>query len=150
MISDAVTLDTEEIAVSALWISDCEVDEEAGDADILVHFVAPFLQRFLDLCFEDAVLVARIAELRRAGRLHLPDKAGVLVKAPKPGQDRRFDLPSIGSRTVEAAAAAGLAGIAVEARGAITADLSDMIRTADAAGLFLVGIAPPASPRGGP
>jgi UDP-2,3-diacylglucosamine hydrolase len=88
-------------------------------------------------------MLARVAELRRDGLLRLSGKTGVLVKAPKPQQDRRFDLPSVGPRTVEAAAAAGLAGIAVEAKGAITVDLQDMIRAADAAGLFLMGMARP-------
>lgn len=85
-------------------------------------------------------MLARIAQLRSEGAVRLPAKAGVLVKAPKPTQDRRFDLPSVGTRTVEGAVAAGLAGIALEARGVITADLSDMVRAADAAGLFVVGI----------
>ena len=40
-------------------------------------------------------------------------RRGVLVKAPKPGQDRRFDLPGIGPRTIEGVARAGLAGLAV-------------------------------------
>jgi DUF1009 family protein len=61
------------------------------------------------------------------------------VKAPKPGQERRLDLPSLGIRTVEGAARAGLAGIAVEAAGAITADLQQLIGAADAAGLFIIG-----------
>jgi len=95
-------------------------------------------------------MLARTADLRRAGKLHFPERTGVLVKAPKPDQDRRFDLPSIGMRTVEDAAAAGLAGIAVEAKGAITADLSELIRLADAAGLFVVGIPLVAPPRGKP
>ena len=86
----------------------------------------------------DAML-ARVAALRREGRVRTPARTGVLVKGPKPGQDRRFDLPSIGPRTVEAAAVAGLAGIAVEAAGAITADLEAMTRAADSAELFLVG-----------
>ncbi len=85
-------------------------------------------------------MLARVAALRRERRLGLNGKVGVLVKGPKPGQDRRFDLPSIGARTVEAAAGAGLAGIAVEAAGAITADLQAMIQAADGAGLFLVGM----------
>lgn len=84
-------------------------------------------------------MLARVAALRREGHIRLPARTGVLVKGPKPGQDRRFDLPSIGPRTVEAAAAAGLAGIAVEAAGAITADLEAMVHAADAAGLFFVG-----------
>jgi DUF1009 family protein len=95
-------------------------------------------------------MLARIAELRRDGKLHFPDRSGVLVKAPKPTQDRRFDLPSVGARTVEAAAAAGLAGVAVEAKGAITADLQDLIRAADTAGLFVVGIPPAAPARSAP
>jgi DUF1009 family protein len=85
-------------------------------------------------------MLARIVQLRSDGALALPAKVGVLIKAPKPSQDRRFDLPSVGARTVEAATAAGLAGIAVEARGVLTADLDEMVRAADGAGLFVVGI----------
>jgi len=85
-------------------------------------------------------MLERIAQLRREGVLKLRDKSGVLVKAPKPSQDRRLDLPSVGVRTIEAAAAASLAGIAVEAHGAVTADLNEMVRQADAAGLFVVGV----------
>jgi lipid-A-disaccharide synthase len=87
-------------------------------------------------------MLARIAELRKAGRIRTPVGAGVLVKAPKVEQDRRFDLPSIGVRTIELAASAGLAGIAVEAGGAITANLAAVVQAADAAGLFIVGSPP--------
>jgi DUF1009 family protein len=93
-------------------------------------------------------MLARIAQLRHEGVLTLRNKSGVLVKAPKPSQDRRFDLPSVGTRTIEAAVAADLAGIAVEARGAVTADLNEMVRQADAAGLFVVGV-PPGEPMRG-
>ncbi|MGV8997060.1 MAG: LpxI family protein [Parvibaculaceae bacterium] len=65
-------------------------------------------------------------------------RSGVLVKLPKPSQDRRVDLPTIGSRTVERAAAAGLAGIAVEAGGAIIADPDDIAATADRLGIFVL------------
>ena len=87
-------------------------------------------------------MLARVAKMRAERRISLPAKAGVLVKAPKPGQDRRYDLPSIGTRTVEAAIEAGVAGIAVEAAGAITIDLQNLIQAADHAGLFLVGFSP--------
>ena len=63
------------------------------------------------------------------------------MKIPKPGQDRRIDLPSIGVRTVERAAEAGLAGIAVEAGGVIAAEAEAMVRVADEKGLFIVGLA---------
>lgn len=88
-------------------------------------------------------MLARIAELRRSGRLKLPARTGVLVKAPKPGQDRRIDLPAIGPETIAEAAAAGLAGIAVEAGGTLIADPHGLTRAADQAGLFLIGVGAP-------
>lgn len=86
-------------------------------------------------------MLARVADLRRERRVPLTGNVGVLVKGPKSHQDRRLDFPSIGAETIRAAAAAGLAGVAVEARGAITADLRAFVAAADAAGLFVVGVA---------
>lgn len=85
-------------------------------------------------------MLSRIADLRTQGRVTTPRGVGVLVKAPKPGQDRRFDLPAIGLRTVESVARAGLAGLAVVAGSAIIADPGDAIAAADRAGIFLVGV----------
>jgi UDP-2,3-diacylglucosamine hydrolase len=67
-------------------------------------------------------------------------RGGVLVKIAKPGQERRVDLPSVGVETVGQAAAAGLAGIALEAGGSLVLGRSDVARAADEAGLFVVGI----------
>ena len=64
---------------------------------------------------------------------------GVLVKCPKPMQDLRLDMPAIGPATVAAAAAAGLAGVAVEAGGTLVADRAAVAAAADAAGLFVWG-----------
>jgi DUF1009 family protein len=85
-------------------------------------------------------MLARVAELRRQRRVTTPLGVGVLVKAPKPGQDRRFDLPAIGLRTVENVARAGLAGLAVTAGSTIIAEAADVIATADRAKIFLVGV----------
>jgi hypothetical protein len=85
-------------------------------------------------------LLARVARLRREGRIRAKSPAGVLVKAPKRGQDLRFDLPAVGARTVEGAAAAGLAGIAISAGNAILAEPQAMIAAADAAGIFVTGL----------
>jgi DUF1009 family protein len=93
-------------------------------------------------------MLARLAVLRREGRIRHAAGTGVLVKAPKPGQDRRLDLPSIGARTIEGVVAAGLAGIAVAAGHVITADLEDLVRAADAADLFVIGLDPSAGERG--
>ncbi len=62
---------------------------------------------------------------------------GILFKAPKPGQDRRIDLPTIGPRTVEGAAAAGLGGIVIEAGGVLVLERARVIAESEAAGLFL-------------
>lgn len=64
---------------------------------------------------------------------------GVLVKRPKPGQELRVDLPTIGVDTVRNAAAAGLSGIAIEAGFALLIDRDAIIREADAHGLFVFG-----------
>jgi UDP-2,3-diacylglucosamine hydrolase len=85
-------------------------------------------------------LLLRIAELRRQRRVTTPAGIGVLVKAPKPGQDRRFDLPSIGPETIENAARAGLAGIAVTAGSTIVADAAQAIAAANREHLFFVGV----------
>lgn len=85
-------------------------------------------------------LLARVARLREAGRIRAKAGRGVLVKAPKSSQDLRFDLPAVGAKTVEGAAKAGLAGIAVIAGHTIAADAQAMIEAADRAGLFIQGL----------
>ncbi len=85
-------------------------------------------------------MLARVGDLRRNHRFRAPAGTGVLVKAPKPDQDRRFDLPSIGPRTIEGVAAAGLAGIAVVAGGTIAAEPQELVQKADNAGIFVVGV----------
>jgi UDP-2,3-diacylglucosamine hydrolase len=85
-------------------------------------------------------LLARVARLRREGRIRARSARGVLVKAPKSGQDLRFDLPTIGPRTIEGAAAAELAGIAIVAGNTIVVEPQAMIGAADAAGLFVTGL----------
>jgi DUF1009 family protein len=85
-------------------------------------------------------LLARVARLRAEGRIRAKAGRGTLVKAPKSGQDLRFDLPTVGPRTVEGAAAAQLAGIAVIAGNTIAVEPQGMIEAADSAGLFVTGI----------
>ncbi|HET8729149.1 MAG TPA: UDP-2,3-diacylglucosamine diphosphatase LpxI [Alphaproteobacteria bacterium] len=79
-------------------------------------------------------MLERCAGLRRAG------PGGVLVKARKPQQDDRLDLPTIGVRTVELASAAGLRGIAVEAGGALVVDAPSVAEAANRLGLFVIGL----------
>jgi len=64
---------------------------------------------------------------------------GVLCKGPKPGQDWRVDMPAIGPETLENAAKAGLAGVAVQAGGVLILGLVETVTKADELGLFLIG-----------
>ncbi len=95
----------------------------------------------------DAML-DRVTAMRAEGRIAPARGAGVLVKAPKRRQDRRFDLPSIGPGTVTRAAQAGLAGIAIVAGATIVAEPQRLIEAADSAGLFVVGRPDPESAAG--
>jgi len=85
-------------------------------------------------------LLARVARLRKEGRIRAKAGRGVLVKAPKSSQDLRFDLPAVGPRTIEGAAAAQLAGIAVVAGNTLVVEPQAVIEAADAAGLFVTGL----------
>jgi DUF1009 family protein len=85
-------------------------------------------------------MIARVATLPAHFRGDDKHRKGVLAKAPKPIQDRKTDLPVIGVATVQNAAAVGLAGIAVEAGGALILGQRAVIEEADKLGLFVVGV----------
>lgn len=84
-------------------------------------------------------MLRRCASLPAAIRGTVQDRRGVLVKRPKPEQERRIDLPATGVSTIELAAAAGLAGIAVEAGGALMLNRALMVQRADELGVFILG-----------
>ncbi|AUM74331.1 LpxI family protein [Paracoccus jeotgali] len=75
--------------------------------------------------------------LHRDQRPRLNGPRGVLWKAPKPGQDRRIDLPSIGPDTVGQVARAGLGGVAWQSGGVILLEAEETAEQARAAGVFL-------------
>lgn len=78
-------------------------------------------------------LIERCAVLKGEG------KGGVLVKARKPIQEERVDLPTIGERTIELVHQAGFSGIAIEAKHSLIVNRREVIRIADALGLFVIG-----------
>ncbi len=87
-------------------------------------------------------MLARIGTLRESLRGTAVRKRGVLVKALKPTQDAKTDMPVVGVQTVRNAAAAFLAGIAVEAGAALILDKAAVAAEADRLGLFVTGIKP--------
>lgn len=90
------------------------------------------------------------ALLERAGALRRPGPGGVLVKGAKPGQETKVDRPTVGPATVRGAAAAGLAGIALDSGETLLVEPDEAVALADEAGLFLYGRDPAADapPRG--
>lgn len=87
-------------------------------------------------------MIARVGTLPEALRGTRASKRGVLVKALKPAQDKKTDLPVVGVDTVLNASAVGLAGIAIEAGRSLVINKRGVIETADAAGIFVVAFAP--------
>ncbi|WP_298743205.1 UDP-2,3-diacylglucosamine diphosphatase LpxI [uncultured Brevundimonas sp.] len=86
----------------------------------------------------DAMLV-RVAGLPVDLRGSGADRKGALGKVPKPIQDLRVDMPVMGARTLELAAAAGLAGVGGVAGRLILIDRPAIIEAADRLGLFVWG-----------
>ena len=83
------------------------------------------------------------ALLKRCGGLRRKGRGGVLVKACKPQQDKRIDLPSIGLRTVKMVHEAGLEGIAIEAGASFILDREAVAEAADNLGIFVTGFKAP-------
>jgi DUF1009 family protein len=86
-------------------------------------------------------MLRRVANLPRAIRGVPANPRGVLVKASKPGQELRIDMPAIGPQTVRLAIDAGLAGIAGEAGRILLLHRAETVSLADSAGLFIQGLA---------
>ena len=86
----------------------------------------------------DAML-ARVASLPGDLRGSPEARKGALGKAPKPIQDLRVDMPVMGARTLELAAAAGLAGVGGVAGKLILIDHAAIVEAADRLGLFVWG-----------
>lgn len=93
----------------------------------------------------DAML-RRLLEPAYSARRSAIDGAGVLVKMPKPEQERRIDLPAVGPETMRRAAEARLAGVAVLSGQTLFAERGKAIELADQAGLFIVGLELPSPP----
>jgi DUF1009 family protein len=85
--------------------------------------------------------IARAGQLCRAGGF-------IIVKVAKPGHDMRFDVPTVGTATVEALRHAGGRVLAVEAGRTIVLDQPETVALADRYGITLLawGEAAPAVP----
>jgi len=78
------------------------------------------------------------AAILRGGEL--AKEQAVVVKLRKPNQDFRFDLPATGIKTIESMRTVKASVLAVEAGQSLLFDREEMVRTAEAAGIVVVGI----------
>jgi hypothetical protein len=80
------------------------------------------------------------AAVRRGGELGRD--GAVVVKASKPGQDLRFDVPAVGPNTIELMNEVGAKVLAVEAGRTLLLERDKLIAEADAAGIVVVAFDP--------
>ena len=78
------------------------------------------------------------ATIRRGGELGR--QKAIVVKVKKPNQDIRFDLPAIGSTTIESMIAVNAAVLAVETGQALLFDKEAVVSQANKAGIVVVGV----------
>ncbi|HEY2034115.1 MAG TPA: UDP-2,3-diacylglucosamine diphosphatase LpxI [Rhizomicrobium sp.] len=123
-----------------------EVVRRMGELDIgQAAAVAEGLVLAVEAAEGTDAMLERLTHLSRNLRGTPQKRRGVLVKSPKPSQERRVDLPVIGVRTVELASVAGLAGIAVEAGTALLMRKQRIVEAADRLGLFVMAFDPRAA-----
>lgn len=138
-----------DLVASAGALGDIAPDEkqrrDIEKAEAIVRAIGPFDVGQGAVVAEGVVIAIEAAEgtdrmLERC--VALGAAGGVLVKRPKPGQERRVDLPTIGTQTVQRAHAAGLSGVAVEAGGALIIDADETRAEANRLGLFVYAFEP--------
>jgi DUF1009 family protein len=83
------------------------------------------------------------AAIRRAHAL--AGQGLVVVKMASPTQDRRFDLPVVGTETLSTLREAGVSCLAVEAETTLLLDRDAVIALANAAGICVIGVRHPMS-----
>ena len=77
------------------------------------------------------------AVIRRSGELG--GLGATVIKASRPGQDRRFDLPAVGVGTIDAIRESGASGLAIEAGSTLVLDQEAMMKEADRANIAVWG-----------
>lgn len=83
--------------------------------------------------------ITRAGELCRKGGF-------VVVKVAKPEQDRRFDVPTVGTQTIETMRASGATALAIEAGRTIILDEAATVALADRYGIAITSLVGPAAP----
>ncbi len=129
-------------------IQSTEKDRQAIEAGIAAAKSLGQQDRGQAVVVDDQTVLAREGEagtdalIAQGGNQKKEGQNPVLVKVPKPNQDRRTDLPVIGPETVTACVSAGFRGIAIEAKGTLVINKSEVVRRSDEANIFVLAIDP--------
>ena len=78
------------------------------------------------------------ATIRRGGKLG--KEKTVVVKASKPNQDMRFDVPAVGPETIKTMSSVGASVLAVEAGKTVVFDKEEMVALANRERIAIIGI----------
>lgn len=78
--------------------------------------------------------------IKRGGLLAGEKGGAVVVKVAKPNHDFRFDIPCVGTRTIESCAAGKVAVLAVEAGATLLLGKDKILEAADKQGLRIVAV----------
>ncbi|MCF4150658.1 UDP-2,3-diacylglucosamine diphosphatase LpxI [Dethiosulfovibrio sp. F2B] len=115
-----------------------------------VDYGRTVLGRLLPLSFGQSLVVCRRSvvaveamegtdeTVRRAGGI---SGAGVLVKGMRADQDRRYDIPVVGRKTLESMSESGLSCLAVEAGNVLIMDREKLSEAASRLGISVIGVA---------
>ena len=76
--------------------------------------------------------------IERGGKLACG--GAVVTKVSKPQQDNRFDVPTVGYRTIEQMAQVGASALAIEAGKTLLVEQAQMVALADAKGISIVAM----------
>lgn len=85
-------------------------------------------------------MLRRVSELGESLRGSPQERAGVLIKLPKPSQTRELDWPVIGEKTIIKASQAGLSGVVLQAGGCLLVNAEAVAKRIDAEGMFLLSL----------
>ena len=85
-------------------------------------------------------MLRRVSELGESLRGSPQERAGVLIKLPKPSQTRELDWRVIGEKTIIKASQAGLSGVVLQAGGCLLVNAEAVAKRIDAEGMFLLSL----------
>ena len=116
-----------------------------------IEFGWPIVKKLGDLDIGQAIAIREkeiIAVEAIEGTAKMIERAGALcrkggwtlIKAAKPDQDMRFDVPCVGPDTIKSLAANGGKCLVVEKGKTIVIDKPDTIELADKLGIAIVGV----------